>query len=394
MTRRLAAVACVALACGASGGSRTTEVFELETTALAGTPVDVIELDDVVVVLEGQVARIMRGGNVKAIARAPQPWLAGAVIPALDGEGRWLIGLDRGGTLWQIALDGELRSINDQLGLDRSAARSIGAFDRTFAAGFDRGIAASGDLVHMTMFESPVPTALAVARDRIAVLNKEGVELWDLKARTRIRFDVRAAVDVAFLEGKAPRLVVMSADHVFLEKSGGLRKLSGPSHPRSLAVSSQLWVLADDGLYTLEDDDLVHADRARLDPKTSIFRSNTGDVWVAGAGKLRRIGRRPSDALGAWRTDIEPIVKRACVPCHRPGGDADFDLMSFPRWTSHHEEIQRRVIVEHSMPPNGSALSDDDRARIGRWLEVMSVRTQRKPGGSMVHSERSHGRLP
>lgn len=50
-----------------------------------------------------------------------------------------------------------------------------------------------------------------------------------------------------------------------------------------------------------------------------------------------------------WR-DAGPIVERACMPCHRPGGDAPFDLVGW-RDIADRGEVVREVIEQQRMPP-------------------------------------------
>lgn len=93
----------------------------------------------------------------------------------------------------------------------------------------------------------------------------------------------------------------------------------------------------------------------------------------------------PPPAGGAtFHRDIEPLIQRHCVDCHRAGGAAPFPLQT---WTDvvDHAEMIGEVVRRQIMPPwhasdgygdfrNRRGLTADERARFDDWLRSGMVR--------------------
>ena len=73
-------------------------------------------------------------------------------------------------------------------------------------------------------------------------------------------------------------------------------------------------------------------------------------------------------ALGAtWDQTLAGVFARACSACHLPDGVSGTDLSTPEGWQSERAVIRDRVLVGRTMPPEGHALSDADRASIAAW---------------------------
>src|SRR5262249_27796911 len=155
-------------------------------------------------------------------------------IPALDGDGRWVVAT-ADGKIWRIASTGELTPIGDRLGLDDVRATKIDSHGGTIAVAYAGGIAVSTDSVHLQRYQ--IAGDIAVARDRLAVFTAHGVELWDLRRGTRVDYGVGHAAG-AFLEadGAAPRLLVQNAGVAYVERGKRLEQVALPERDR-VAVS-------------------------------------------------------------------------------------------------------------------------------------------------------------
>jgi mono/diheme cytochrome c family protein len=93
-------------------------------------------------------------------------------------------------------------------------------------------------------------------------------------------------------------------------------------------------------------------------------------VWVEDAADhaTRYTLDMPSDDR-AWHEAVEPIFQRVCASCHLPGGDADLDLSTPGAWAFRRAEIVQRVLVERTMPPAGTDITDAERKALDSWLE-------------------------
>jgi len=131
-----------------------------------------------------------------------------------------------------------------------------------------------------------------------------------------------------------------------------------------------------------------------LDPGRFDFRK----LKALGAEKSRylaprfapEVGLAPSANLLGFRDHVEPILNRACLPCHGPskskGGvrvdELDPDLFQGEdvEWWL---DVLSVVSNGEMPPPEETELSDDDRGKLIEWLstEVQMASSARKAGG-------------
>ena len=90
---------------------------------------------------------------------------------------------------------------------------------------------------------------------------------------------------------------------------------------------------------------------------------------------LRRFARGAADApvTPSWSEAIAPIYARSCASCHSATGESGVDLSTAQAWERERALIHERVVLRRSMPPQGHALSEADRATIGAWAGVQNV---------------------
>ena len=63
-----------------------------------------------------------------------------------------------------------------------------------------------------------------------------------------------------------------------------------------------------------------------------------------------------------------PVFARVCAHCHLPdGSERRRPIDRRAEWGGERGEIGKRVVVDRSMPPAGTAMSDADRAAISAW---------------------------
>src|SRR5204863_9643801 len=104
-----------------------------------------------------------------------------------------------------------------------------------------------------------------------------------------------------------------------------------------------------------------------------------GSLWLVEEGRpTRLVPAHASPAEERWAQLVRPVFTASCAECHRPDGRSGVDLSTAAAWLAARDEIRERVVVRHTMPPAGRALSEDDRATIGAWVGRLA--TPSKPG--------------
>jgi hypothetical protein len=71
----------------------------------------------------------------------------------------------------------------------------------------------------------------------------------------------------------------------------------------------------------------------------------------------------------SYATEIQPIIREACLPCHSPGGPAGFDESTYQDVSSQAANMLT-MVVQGGMPPvNGPQLTSAQRTALVDWLE-------------------------
>jgi Cytochrome C oxidase, cbb3-type, subunit III len=338
----------------------------------------IVEQGDLAYVFGHDRITIARGGlatNVVSItcgnACPDRVWTSAASIPALDGDGRWIVATRYDGTLWRVTMSGELESIGDRFRAGDKVMQ-VDSAGPTIALALAGATGITTDGVHVARY--PITGELAVARDRLAVATEHATELWDLAKNTRLTFPVTG--HPAFLDGTSPepRLVVMQPDALWYARGGVLHRVSVPAHYAAVVAGAQLWLRDGNALYVMLDDVLRKTDAqlTATDAVDTLLGSPSGDVWLGAKSGVRRFSLARTIDDSKWTAQVQPVFAHVCAHCHLPGGSADVDLSSAATWTSEHDELVRRVIVTRTMPPAGTSLSDSDRAALAAWLGVQN----------------------
>jgi hypothetical protein len=345
----------------------------------------VVSLGDVTYALGAQLA-IARGEVVTVLVpvdcnNAPCPaqvWTSAAAMPALDGDGKWIVATRFDKTLWRVRLDGEIERIESRFGLsDSDEVRAVAGAGTTVALLVEsaksyqlaQSLVVTNDDKHVTRFELGVKnnTAIAVAQDRVALANADSIDIWDLAANTKHSYTIGNGRP-GFLDAdqKSARLVVTTKQGVWIEHGGTLREL-GVSDVAATAIAGQkLWLEIGKRLYILNDTTPLDTTVASAGGEP-MFGAPNGDVWV-GAHGIRRYALGAATIDPSWRDKIQPVFEHVCAHCHLPGGDAGVDLSTAASWTSEHDELVDRVVKTKTMPPAGTEMSDADRATLADFL--------------------------
>lgn len=336
-----------------------------------------VELDGNTYIFDDAGVTVVRAGAVVARDELATPAPASTIV-APDGEGRWVMS-----ALWRITPDGTAAQINEErLGLTPGAAwRGVYGAGDTIVATSPKGFAVSSDGHHVALYPPTDATDIAVARGRVALAGAAKLDVWDLAAGTSRAYPIGGAHVVFVDAGGAPassRLVAWTPSRLAVEAGdGALHAITSPT-PIAAAVASgkRLWVLADGHVSYLDRGANALAPAAiGAMPIARIFGSPSGDVWVAtGTGAAQHLERyaveAPTGGDPAWSAQVAPVFARVCAHCHLPDGSSGVDLSTPGLWRTERDEIRKRVVVDRSMPPAGTAMSDGDRAAIAAWADA------------------------
>lgn len=364
--------ALFALGCGAS---KPLPPLDVRTVAWTDVPLGrvaaVAEADDVVTVFSDRGAVVLSGGVELAVDPSVKKWVSAASIPAADGNGSWMVGVDDAGRVYRVRDRRVLERVAPRYGLQNAKVRAVVALGQgRVAFRLDNGLALTdGEKVarYDYAFES-----LAGGLGRGIGLGAAGVRVFDPFAGFDRTFAVPEARWVGF--DSRGRVVVENAHALWLEDDP--RALVVPGEPRlslmrkgqkplhGLATSGDhVWFGEGDELGAMDDRAILRSSGLKLPEDATLLPASGGDVWALADGKLLRY----SSAHGAstFDTQVAPIARRVCAQCH--GAGAMIPLVTKSDWEAMRATIQARVVLGKTMPPKGTPLSDDERAAIGAW---------------------------
>src|ERR1700712_328463 len=94
----------------------------------------VVDDGNQVVVLAPDTATLLRAGAVTGTVRG-HTFPTAAAIPAADGNGQWLVGVDTSGQLYRLRAGRDFEKVSDRYGFTQSVVRSVCALSGR-SAGF------------------------------------------------------------------------------------------------------------------------------------------------------------------------------------------------------------------------------------------------------------------
>jgi mono/diheme cytochrome c family protein len=389
------AFALPSAACGpaphsrAAGGVATLAVRPVAWNA-ANAPVGkvraVADGGDVVCVFADDGASIFSAGAVVSRDERAKGWTWGDSIYATDGVARWIVGIDGAGHIQRLRAMSTFEDVTAryQLGSRRVRSATVVGPGRV---GFllDDEIALS-NATHLAIMGSSRFSMLAGGGGFGAGVTKDGVDLVNatngLVTRFALPGAIWAALDTRGRLYAATRRGVYAAD-----ASGALALVFDAGHDgiHGLVASGDRVWFADRGeLGVVDGDRVAETSGANVASDATLQASPSGDVWVLGGGALARFAvpsgpgstgvagveaARPAPGSSAWATTIGPVFARSCAGCHQPNGVSGTDLSTEAAWATKRPLIRERVLVAHTMPPQGHALTDADRAAIHGWIE-------------------------
>ncbi len=332
----------------------------------------VVDDGNQVVVLSANTATLLRAGALVAAADG-RSFTTAAAIPAADGNGQWLVGIDSEQKLYRLRAGRDFEPVSDRYGFQKSSLRAVCALSGhgvAFLVG--QGELAVADGQSVTHYEVGPVKSMACGTRRVALLSTNEVRTFDSAAH-KLRAFPLSAVGAAF--DSRGRLVLGTEGALYVEDEHGdlaLRYLAKEGPISSLSsTATRVWFAAGTELGVLENDAIAVTQGLHLSGKARLVGSATGDVWVLADGQLQRFGRDDSALQPGerWAQLISPVFARSCTACHLPGGRSGIDLSTAAAWSSKRGLIRERVIDKRTMPPRGSVLSDADRMAILNWLD-------------------------
>ncbi|XXT18174.1 cytochrome c [Sorangium sp. So ce429] len=328
-----------------------------------------------VVLFHDGAAAIFVDGALARVERAPHRWASAAALPAPDGNGTWIVGVDAEGRLLRLPGEGSFELVSDRYGLERAAVRSalgLGGGGAAFALDGEIAVAA-GALV--TRYATGPLAAFAAGGGRVAFApGGDGLRALDIATRALRAYPLPDGPALLLAVKGAGALLAATPSALYEEDGAGVLRLrlQASAALHGLAVSGdRVWFADGDELGVLDEAGARETRGARLPRDGRLIGSPGGDVWLLASGALRRFAAAEGDAGPAW-DEIAPVFARTCAPCHLPRGEGGVDLSTGAAWTSRRDAIARRVIEERTMPPPGHALSEADRARIRAFVERVS----------------------
>lgn len=320
-------------------------------------------------------AAVIAGGAVVAVDRAVPRWTAAGTIPAADGTGSWIVGVDGGGKVLRLRGLRAFEPVSDRFGL--AGERVLGVADlggRSAAFRLADGVALVDGATVIRYASGPL-AGLAGGNGHLA-LGGATVRVLDAATHVVHAFALPGSPGAPLFVAvsAAGKLFVATPGAVYAENERGdlaLRFESAGGAIHGLAAAGERVWFADGGELGVLDGEGARARvretrGAQVPEGATLSGSPSGDVWTLAGGAL---GRYAVDDAKGWDDTAAPVFRRACASCHGRGGEAGVDLSNAQAWERARDRIRRRVVVDRTMPPAGRALSDADREAIRAFLE-------------------------
>lgn len=336
-----------------------------------GSVAAVAELDGTVVVLGDEGATLFSGGVYAGSDTQVKGWRSATTIPAADGNGTWIAGVDDQGRVLRLRAGSYFELVSDLYGLldeDVASVAALGGASVAFAVADGLAVA---DGMTVTRYDVGPFTNLAGGGGRAATADGSKVHVFTAAGEQVTSYVLPGAEAVVFDE--AGKLVVRTADALYKEDESGELILLYESEAGAmfgLAVSAgRVWFGDGADLGMIEAGVVSRTTGGGAPPAPRLLGSPSGDVWVLADGELKKYAAEVGDAedRALWETKVQPVYLDSCTPCHAPGGSAGFELSTYGAWVARREAIKERVVDLKTMPPAGIPFTDIERKAIADW---------------------------
>lgn len=336
-----------------------------------GSVAAVGELEGTVAVLADVGVTLFSGGVYTGSDGSVTEWRTAATIPAADGNGTWIAGVDGAGRVLRLRAGSYFEPVSDLYGLTSDDITGLAALDGAkvgFAVG---GALAVADGMNVAHYDGGVYKSVAGGGGRAAAADGAKVYVFNTGDGKSTTYELAGAEEVAF-DG-AGKLVARTKGAVYLEDAAGglaLRYESKAAALHGLATSAGRVYIADGAeILMLEAGVLSGTKGAALPETATLIGSPSGDVWTLSGGELSKLAPQVGDEDDRllWETKVQPVYLDSCTPCHAPGGSAGIELSTYNAWVARRAKIKERVVEQKTMPPSGVMFSEEERAAISAW---------------------------
>lgn len=298
-------------------------------------------------------AHILSGGSLVNSDASIKSWRGATTIPAADGNGVWIVAIDDHGRLYRVRDRSTLEPVSARFGLEKSDVRSVMTMGPARIAFATSNALAIVDGDRAARYDYAF-SSVACGGGHGAGIRGGAVVVFDPFRGVDRTYDLDArfvAVD------GAGRAIAANERAIWRDENGAL-KLRYRGEIEGIATSAENVWFSDRGALGVLDRGV-----SSTSIRGALIGSPSGDVWTLRDGTLARYSMTTS----AWST-IAPIFSRVCSGCHGPSGSADLDLSTAARWESNRGVIEKRVLIEKTMPPSDHPLTDGERASIAAFL--------------------------
>ncbi len=331
------------------------------------------------VVLTDDGPWIIRGQTIER-AQGQRHWLKAALIPAADGAGTWAVAIDADGHLCRLRPGVDPEDVGARYGLEHEQIADVATAGGRLVALLLKDAYAIADGARVTRYPAQGVRAVTGGGTRVAVRFDERVDVIDGLLPTAQNphgtprgrsFRMKAPTAVALTA--RGQLFVAAGSALYRENSsGGLSLIylsaGAPGLTSVVAAGFALWFADGTTLGHVEDGSTALTTAPALAPTSRLLGAGDGRVWALAGGQVTLLAtNRESSSAADWDNGLGAVFTRACSECHLPGGRSDVDLSSASAWAARRDEIRERVLVKHTMPPAGRALSEDDAAAVRSW---------------------------
>ncbi|MBI5517152.1 MAG: cytochrome c [Deltaproteobacteria bacterium] len=344
--------------------------------AATGAVAAVAEDGRTTVLFSDRGAVVFNGGAVSATDTSIRMWRSAGAIPAGEGTGTWIVGVDAMGRLQRLRPTHTLEDVTDRFGLAMQPVRFLGhAGERWVGFATETSVAVADGMQLRRYMQGPAEHFAAGGR-RVAASGGGAVRALAPATNTLRTYELAGVTGLAL--DATGRLVVAAGRYLYTETpEGALRPVFQASEAihGMTAAGMRVWFTAGTELGSVEGARVAMTSGAMVPADARLTGATNGEVWSLSRGALRRfqVDSATHTPEEVWNVTMRPVFVRACSACHLPGGSSRIDLASYRAWDEKRELIRRRVVdrLPTAMPPPGSPLSAEDREVIRRWTEMM-----------------------
>jgi mono/diheme cytochrome c family protein len=379
----MAAFALAVSGCAAGPSSRAAGDFALQVRAVDWNPGRapiagvraVADLGNDVVAFADGAATVLSGGRVVAVDHAVATWVSAGTLPAADGSGTWIIGVDGEGRVRRLLGKATLEPVSDRFGLADAHVLAVASLGGASAAFRLKEQLAVADGAQVTRYATGPVASFAGGGGR-AVLGGDPLRVLDVVSKRVSAFAIpkgsRMARPAFVTVTPRGKLFVATKAAIWSEDDRGDLALCFRSPDEAIhglvASADRVWFADGTELGVIDNGRVRLTSGANVSAAAELAGSPSGDVWTLTAGALARY-EAPLAGVADWNQTVAPVFQRVCSSCHTAGGEAGVSLATEEAWEKRRDKIVRRVFVDRDMPPPPRALTDAERAAIRVWLD-------------------------